>query len=165
MPSQRMKKEEATRIGDRLKKELGEQEFKQLFEETKKSLIQEAGPWPQPSWEDIVIVMDYQLSEKQRKEALAKARAFKVIEFEGTKIIVNHDGEHWKIYYCPVDFFEIDLPSFGRFLEVIEEQGEEVKAVIPNTGWVKTSIVLGTDFQGVKGFAVIARKTQKAISE
>ena len=161
MPSQRKKEEEANSIRERLKKELGEQAFEQLFEETRKALILDAGPWPQPSWEDIVVTMDYQLSEKRRKEALAKARAFKVIEFEGTKIVVNHDGEHWKIYYCPVDFFEIDLPSFGRFLETIEKQGEEVKAVIPNTGWVKTSIVLGTDFQGVKGFAVIARKTKK----
>jgi len=47
---------------------------------------------------------------------------------------------------------------FGRFLEALEERGEKVSAIIPNMGFVMTSLVLGTSFQGVKGFAVIARK-------
>ncbi len=73
-------------------------------------------------------------------------------------VTVRYSGNTWKIYYYPIDDFERDLLELGRFLEFIEEKGEEVCTVVPNTGFVKTSLVLGTSFQGVKGFAVVVRK-------
>jgi hypothetical protein len=81
MLSQRKMKEEAANIRDRLKKELGEKGFEPLFEEAKKNLIQEAGPWPQPSFEEIVMTMGYMLEEKKRGKAfdrkgVAKRRRF-----------------------------------------------------------------------------------------
>jgi hypothetical protein len=81
MLSQRKMKEEAANIRDRLKKELGEKGFGPLFEEAKKNLIQEAGPWPQPSFEEIVMTMGYMLEEKKRGKAfdrkgVAKRRRF-----------------------------------------------------------------------------------------
>ncbi|MFB0544007.1 MAG: hypothetical protein ACETVR_04415 [Candidatus Bathyarchaeia archaeon] len=72
---------------------------------------------------------------------------------------IKHDGELFKIYYYPIDSFEDDLPLFGKFLEALEERGEGVSAIIPNTGWVTASWFL-EGFQGVKGFAVIARKAK-----
>jgi len=57
------------------------------------------------------------------------------------------------------------LPRFGEFLEEVKRKGEEVSAIIPNMGWVPASIVLGTSFQGVKGFAVITRMTGEAEDE
>jgi hypothetical protein len=69
-----------------------------------------------------------------------------------------HDGEVFKIYYYGVDSFEEDLPSFGAFLESLEKAGEKVIDVIPNTGFVNASILLGSSFQGVKGFAVLVKK-------
>jgi uncharacterized membrane protein len=37
---------------------------------------------------------------------------------EDFDVTVSHDGEHWKVYYYPVDFFKDELPVFGRFLEL-----------------------------------------------
>ncbi len=74
-----------------------------------------------------------------------------------SNVSVKHEGKRWKIYYYSIDSFEYDLTKFGDFLESVEERGEEVSSIIPNMGFVKTSIVLGTSFQGVKGFAVIAK--------
>jgi len=34
----------------------------------------------------------------------------------------------------------------------------EVVAVVPNIGLTKTSLVFGTSFQGIKGFAIMVRK-------
>ncbi len=73
---------------------------------------------------------------------------------------VKHDGENFSIYYFAISSFEDDLPSFGRFLEEMQEK-EEVVAIVPNVGLVDVSWLLGTSFQGVKGFAVIARKLKK----
>jgi len=92
--------------------------------------------------------MDYRLRKPGGK---------KYEKLEDFEVTVSHDGKRWKVYYYSVDFFREDLPVFGKFLELLEERGEEVSAIIPNTGWVKTSILLGSSFQGVKGFAVIAR--------
>jgi len=71
---------------------------------------------------------------------------------------ITHNGEAFKIYYYSVDSFEEDLPGFGAFLESLEKAGEKVIDVIPNTGFVNASILLGSSFQGVKGFAVLVRK-------
>ncbi|MEM3647783.1 MAG: hypothetical protein QW506_01300 [Thermoproteota archaeon] len=103
------------------------------------------------SWKDAIL---YLMVERAR----IKKEAVKT----GIDIFVKHSGKHWRIYYYPIGSFEDDLPMFGKFLEEVKERGEEVSAIIPNTGIVPTSIVLGTSFQGVKGFAVITRMTEEA---
>ena len=143
------KKEQASRIREVLLEEMGEDEFNRVFEETKRRLTGEYGSLPPVSWEDVVLTMDYKLRKPAGK---------KYEKLEDFEVTVSHDGKRWKVYYYSVDFFEEDLAEFGKFLELLEERGEEVSAIIPNTGWVKTSILLGSSFQGVKGFAVIARK-------
>ena len=76
--------------------------------------------------------------------------------FENEK---RYHGRKFKIYYMSVDDFIPDLERLGGYLESINDRGEEVVSVIPNTGFVKSSILLGTSFQGVKGFAVVTRKS------
>lgn len=72
-------------------------------------------------------------------------------------IKTKYQGEKWKIYYMSIDDFEADISELGVFLDRIEKRGEEVIAIIPNIGLVKTSLLLGTSFQGVKGFAIVVR--------
>lgn len=59
----------------------------------------------------------------------------------------------------PINNFVEELPKLGELLDFIEKNYGKVIAVIPNIGLTRTSILLGTSFQGVKGFAVIYRKT------
>ncbi|MGQ9597606.1 MAG: hypothetical protein ACUVQY_07175 [Thermoproteota archaeon] len=99
------------------------------------------------SWEDGVLC----LAEKKGEEKKAK---------EPKKPFLKYEGEHFKIYYYRISSFEDEPSTFGKFLEGLEENGEEILAIVPNMV-VPTSIVLGTGFQGVKGFAVIARKPNK----
>jgi hypothetical protein len=68
------------------------------------------------------------------------------------------DGEYYCVHYYPVENFVKDLSNFGFQLDLLAKKGLEVISVIPNTGLVKASILIGTDFQGVKGFAVISKK-------
>ena len=70
----------------------------------------------------------------------------------------KYDGEFWGIFYLPINDFENDLPKLGKTLDYIEENQGEVVAVIPNIGLTPTSLVLGTSFQGVKGFGIVYRK-------
>jgi hypothetical protein len=70
---------------------------------------------------------------------------------------VKHDGAAFRVYYYKIDAFEEDLAALGEFLESVKAAGEEVVAVVPNTGFVGASWVL-EGFQGVKGFAVVSRK-------
>jgi hypothetical protein len=69
-----------------------------------------------------------------------------------------YDGESWGIFYLPIDDFEAELPELGEALDHIQEKHGEVTAVIPNIGLTKTSLLLGTSFQGVKGFAIVYKK-------
>ena len=128
---------------------MGEEEFNRIFEETRRTLHLEYGPLPRVSWEDVVITMDYRLRKPSGK------RCESLEDFE--EVTISHDGKHWKVYYYSVDSFREDLPVFGKFLDLLEHKGEEVSAIIPNVGWVKTALV-GSQPTGVKGFAVIARK-------
>lgn len=72
---------------------------------------------------------------------------------------VKHEGRHWRVYYYPIDHFELDISKLGSFLEELEDRGEQVLAIVPNIGFVMASLVL-SGFQGVKGFAIIARKPE-----
>jgi hypothetical protein len=69
-----------------------------------------------------------------------------------------YDGDAWGIFYLPIDDFEADLPELGKALDHIQQNHGEVTAVIPNIGLTKASLLLGTSFQGVKGFAIIYKK-------
>jgi len=71
-----------------------------------------------------------------------------------------YDGDSWGIFYLPIDDFEADLPKLGKALDHIQKNHGEVTAVIPNIGLTKASLLLGTSFQGVKGFAIIYKKTK-----
>lgn len=147
-----MRKEEAEAAYEQLRQELGDEEAKKEVENARKYLEKHArGLGVSVSWEDAVL---YLMVERAR----IKKEAVKT----GIDIFVKHSGKHWKIYYYPIGSFEDDLPMFGKFLEEVKERGEEVSAIIPNTGIVPTSIVLGTSFQGVKGFAVITRMPEEA---
>ncbi len=71
---------------------------------------------------------------------------------------LKHDGPHIRVYYLPVDSFEEDLAAFGDHLGALTAAGEEIISVVANTGWVSSSFLLGSSFQGVKGFAVVTRR-------
>jgi hypothetical protein len=70
----------------------------------------------------------------------------------------KYDGKFWGIFYLPISSFEDELPRLGETLDYIEENQGEVVTVIPNMGITPTSLVLGTSFQGVKGFGIVYRK-------
>jgi hypothetical protein len=74
---------------------------------------------------------------------------------------LKHNGQNLRIYYFPVDSLEEDLPDFGAQLELLEAAGEEIVSIVTNTGLVSSSFLLGSSFQGVKGFAVVARKARR----
>ncbi|MCC6003777.1 MAG: hypothetical protein LM590_05490, partial [Thermofilum sp.] len=66
--------------------------------------------------------------------------------------------DQWGVFYLPIDDFEAELPELGKALDHIQQNHGEVAAVIPNIGLTKASLLLGTSFQGVKGFAIIYKK-------
>lgn len=75
------------------------------------------------------------------------------------------DGQYYCVHYFSVENFVKDLSNFGFQLDLLAKSGEEVISIIPNTGLVKASILMGTDFQGVKGFAVVTKKLHVQESE
>ena len=75
----------------------------------------------------------------------------------GLKVEEVFGGSRITIYYVGIDDFVGDLEDLGRFLEEVSSKGRIV-SIIPNIGLTKTSLLLGTSFQGVKGFAVIVEK-------
>ncbi len=75
----------------------------------------------------------------------------------GLKVEEVFNGSRITIYYVSIDDFVGDLEDLGRFLEEVSSKGRIV-SIIPNIGLTKTSLLLGTSFQGVKGFAVIVEK-------
>jgi len=103
------------------------------------------------------ICFGLQSQRTKTKKGVRTATVFSKFDFKGTKVGVCHDGKHWKIYYFPIDYFQVDLQTMGKFLESLEEKGETVTVIIPNLGRVRL-----TTLEGVKGFAVI---TKKSISE
>jgi hypothetical protein len=76
MLSKDEKKEHAERIRDQLMKELGQEEFKRLFEETRKNWIREVGAWPSPSQENLIFALDYSLSEQKQRKAFEQQLFF-----------------------------------------------------------------------------------------
>ncbi len=75
----------------------------------------------------------------------------------GLKVKEVFNGSRITIYYVSIDDFVGDLEDLGRFLEEVSSKGRII-SIIPNIGLTKTSLPLGTSFQGVKGFAVIVEK-------
>ena len=134
-------------VYEELKRRLGEEEAEKKIEEARRSLEKRLG-WNVSRENAILTLIDEIEKPKQQiDERLTDFPAF-----------LKHDGKRWRVYYYNIDSFEGDLSTFGKFLEKVEENGERVSAIIPNIGFVKTSWILGTSFQGVKGFAVITRK-------
>lgn len=70
---------------------------------------------------------------------------------------VKYWGRRFGIVYLELDPFEDKLPNLGALLDEIEERYGEVVALLPNVGLTGTSFLLGTDFQGVKGVAIVCR--------
>ncbi|MEM3711916.1 MAG: hypothetical protein QXR97_00015 [Thermoproteota archaeon] len=95
-----------------------------------------------------------------REEAINKLYERDIGEKEPTTKPRNnrYDGKFWGIYYLPINSFEEEMPKLGETLDYIEENHGEVVAVIPNIGITPTSLILGTSFQGVKGFSIVYRK-------
>jgi len=73
---------------------------------------------------------------------------------------LEHSGKNFMIYYFPINDFESELPKFGVFLESLDKEDGRVMAIIPNMGIVGASLLAGPSFQGIKGFAVIMKKTE-----
>jgi hypothetical protein len=48
--------------------------------------------------------------------------------------------------------------TLGKALDHIQQNHGEVTAVIPNIGLTRASLLFGTSFQGVKGFAIVYKK-------
>jgi len=72
--------------------------------------------------------------------------------------LIKYDGKLWGICYLSIDDFENELSKLGEILDYIEENYGKIVAIIPNIGLTSTSIILGTSFQGVKGFAIVYSK-------
>jgi hypothetical protein len=153
MVSKDGKKESVDKIRDKLVGEFGKEEFERLLDETRKNWVRESGAWPSPSEEDLVLALDYSINEQKRKKASQSLLAREFFFLDGVKVLVDYDGENWKIYYFPIDYFEFDLRSLGKFLDSLEEKGERIEAVVPNIGRVRM-----TTLECVKGFAVIVKK-------
>ncbi len=66
-------------------------------------------------------------------------------------------GSRIIIYYIGIDSFVDDLREIGEILDNLAGEGC-ILSIIPNIGLTKTSLLLGTSFQGVKGLAVIVEK-------
>jgi len=79
-----------------------------------------------------------------------------------TELRLAYKGDSWAIYYLPIDDFVKDLEKLEEVLDKPEREEGKVVAVAPNIGLTKTSLVFGTSFQGVKGFAA-DRRGDKAV--
>jgi len=93
-----------------------------------------------------------------REEAIDKLYQEEVEISKSIKMKMKYDGKKWGIIYLPISDFEEELPSLGKILDYVEERYGDVVAVIPNVGLTPTSLLLGTSFQGVKGFGIVYRK-------
>jgi hypothetical protein len=77
----------------------------------------------------------------------------------------TYDGKFWKIYYFDLQSsedhkmsdLEANLPDALKFLDNLNEENEEILAIIPNTGQVDT-LLAGIPVTGVTGFAIVVRK-------
>jgi len=127
---------EQLRIGlsNRLSVFLGMDRYRESYEAVEREL---AGAGKSPSRSEIVDVM---------------AERFVLSRSE-----MKHDALGWRVYYLPIDEFEQDLVLLGRLLAVLTDRGEQVVSVVPNMGLVPASVILGTEFQGVKGFGIVTR--------
>ena len=91
---------------------------------------------------------------RRRKREVKKEN---VISFEDIEAYIKHKGVYG-IVYLPIDNFEKELYKLGKLLDFIEENLGEIICVLPNIGITTTSLILGTSFQGVKGFAIVYKK-------
>jgi hypothetical protein len=78
---------------------------------------------------------------------------------------VEYESKSWKIYYFQINDFETELKDFLIFLESIDKSREEVVSITTNVGWVKTSLLMGSSFTGVKGYAVMVMKNVESVPD
>lgn len=142
------RKEEAKIAYERLKKELDDEATKIEIENVRKHLKSTIG-W-QASWEDAVLYLAEKREEEKKMEETTRSKL----------PYIKHKGKHLRVYYYPIENFEPDLPKLGSFLEELEDRSERILATVPNIGFVPASIVLGTSFQGVEGFAIVSKKAE-----
>jgi len=109
--------------------------------------------------EDIRKIMEDRSLSKDKalgvlyQEVRGILRGLVLVNSERVK--VKYEGKHYGVLYWPIEDFETDLRELGAVLDYVEERMGKVIAIIPNIGLTKTSLILGTSFQGVKGFAII----------
>ncbi|MGB9760653.1 MAG: hypothetical protein ACPLW8_06110 [Candidatus Bathyarchaeales archaeon] len=96
--------------------------------------------------------------DKLFKREVREETATTIEEVEGIKIEIKYNGRKWGIAYLGIDNFEKELQKLGKVLDYIEEKYGDPVSIVPNIGLTPTSIVLGTSFQGVKGFSLIFKK-------
>ena len=98
------------------------------------------------------------LYKKIKEEKITRREVMKIMKVNDVEAYVKYDGASYGVVYLPIDDFESELHKLGKLLDFIENNLGEVVLVVPNIGLTKTSLILGTSFQGVKGFAIIFKK-------
>ncbi len=71
---------------------------------------------------------------------------------------VCYEGKAWKTYYFVIDDLVKEMQDFARFLDTIDGAQEEIVSIVPNTGWVRATVLMDSGFTGVKGFVIITKK-------
>ena len=135
-----------------------------LYEKLLKEYTQEYGEYAKERLDNEIKQIMHELWIK-REEAIEElyrrrkreVKKENVISFEDIEAYIKHKGVYG-IVYLPIDNFEKELYKLGKLLVFIEKNLGEIICVLPNIGITTTSLVLGTSFQGVKGFAIVYKK-------
>jgi len=135
-----------------------------LYEELLKEYTREYGEYAKERLDNEIKQIMHELWIK-REEAIEElyrrrkreVKKENVISFEDIEAYIKHKGVYG-IVYLPIDNFEKELYKLGKLLDFIEKNLGEIICVLPNIGITPTSLVLGTSFQGVKGFAIVYKK-------
>ena len=135
-----------------------------LYEELLKEYTREYGEYAKERLDNEIKQIMHELWIK-REEAIEElyrrrkreVKKENVISFEDIEAYIKHKGVYG-IVYLPIDNFEKELYKLGKLLDFIEKNLGEIICVLPNIGITPTSLILGTSFQGVKGFAIVYKK-------
>ena len=135
-----------------------------LYEKLLKEYTREYGEYAKERLDNEIKQIMHELWIK-REEAIeelyrrrkGEVKKENVISFEDIEAYIKHKGVYG-IVYLPIDNFEKELYKLGKLLVFIEKNLGEIICILPNIGITTTSLVLGTSFQGVKGFAIVYKK-------
>jgi len=135
-----------------------------LYEKLLKEYIREYGEYAKERLDNEIkqIMHELWIEREEAIEELYRRRKREVkkenvISFEDIEAYIKHKGVYG-IVYLPIDNFEKELYKLGKLLDFIEKNLGEIICVLPNIGITTTSLILGTSFQGVKGFAIVYKK-------